>query len=165
MKITQKLKLNALLVLTFLSLNIVAAIFLTQRINSDVRQMSEVEEPLEQAILEMEINAGETARAVLDYIRDFEEGDLLIMQDSESDFGWYAQIFERLAETEKERELGMKVTGLYREFKTLGEEIVSLANLQSADLELFRKDVEAIEEIIDGKLQPSIDQSFGDALI
>ncbi len=37
-----------------------------KRIDRDLRQVVSVEEPLEQAVLEIEINAGETARAVLD---------------------------------------------------------------------------------------------------
>ena len=100
MKIAHKLLFNSLLVFVLLILNITVSIFLTQRINSDVRQMTQVEEPLEQAVLEMEINAGETARSVLDYIRDFEEGHLDRKKDSESDFEQYTQIFKRLAETE-----------------------------------------------------------------
>ena len=76
MTISRKLKLNALLVLPLLVVNVVVGIYLVQRLMSNVRQLAEVEEPLEEAVLEMEINAGETARAVLDYIRDHEERDI-----------------------------------------------------------------------------------------
>ncbi len=68
MKIAQKLKLNSPLVLALLALNIFVAIFLVQRMIGDVRQLTEVEEPLNQAALEMEINAAETSQGVLHHL-------------------------------------------------------------------------------------------------
>ena len=64
MKITRKL--NSLVVLALLVVNATVCIYLVQRMTRDVRQLAEVEQPLEEAILEMEINAGETAWAVFD---------------------------------------------------------------------------------------------------
>ena len=124
-----------------------------------MRQLVEIEEPLEQAILEMEINVGETARAVFDYIGDFEQKDLDKIKDSERDFERYAKIFERLAETEAERGLGQKVAVLYREFKALGVEITSMAKRRFDDLGVFRKHMVVIDAPIDDKLQPTIDPS------
>ena len=73
MKITHKLKFNSLLVLVLLALNVVVAISLIRQIMRDVQKLTEVEQPLKQAVLEMEINASETSSALLDYIRDHEE--------------------------------------------------------------------------------------------
>ena len=47
----------------------------------------------------MEINAGEAARAVLDYVLRLQEHSLVRIQDSEADFEQHAQVFERLAGT------------------------------------------------------------------
>ncbi len=41
-----------------------------KRINRDVLQLANVEEPLKEVLLKMEINVGETARVVLGYLRD-----------------------------------------------------------------------------------------------
>lgn len=41
-----------------------------KRINRNVLQLANVEEPLEEALLKVEINVGETARVVLGYLRD-----------------------------------------------------------------------------------------------
>ncbi len=57
-----------------------------RQIDHDLRQVVEFEEPLEQAVLEMEFNAGETARSVLDYIRDLDTKHLMVVRDSEADF-------------------------------------------------------------------------------
>ena len=54
----------------------VVAYVLVQPINADVEQIVDIEGPLEQAILEMEINVGETPRAVLDYTRDLDLKDI-----------------------------------------------------------------------------------------
>ena len=164
MRITRKLQLNTLMVLALLVLNGVVAIVLVQRMMGDVRQLVEVEEPLEEAILEMEINVGETARAVLDYIRDHEERDIERMHDSEGDFERYAREFERLAETEDEQELGRQVAELYQDFKTLGDEIVSMSRQRRDDLLVLRQDVARIDELIDENPQPAIDRSAADAM-
>ena len=76
------------------------------RIDNDLAQIVEVEEPLEQAVLEMEINASETALAVLGFIRDQDPAQLHIIRDSEADFRRFVGEFERLAETDEEQRLG-----------------------------------------------------------
>ena len=83
-----------------------------KQIDRDLRQIVLVEEPLGQAVLEMEINAEETARAVLNYVRESEPGHLEMMRDSEADFERFAARFERLAETDEERRLGREVARL-----------------------------------------------------
>lgn len=93
MSISRILGLSAGLFLTVSVVSVVSQTILVRRMLSDLTQLAEVEEPLEQAILEMEINVGETARAVLDYIRDHEESDLERLRDSESDFQLYARQF------------------------------------------------------------------------
>ena len=164
MRITRKLQLNTLIVLALLVLNGVVAVFLVQRMMGDVRQLVEVEEPLEEAVLEMEINVGETARAVLDYIRDHDERDIERMHDSERDFEHYAKEFERLAETDKERALGRQVAMLYRDFKEQGDEITRLTRQRDAALQTMREITEGVDELLDGRLKESIDLSAPDAL-
>lgn len=52
-----------------LVLNTAIAVFLINRMMEDVRQLSEIRQPLEAAVLEMEINADETAQALLNFVR------------------------------------------------------------------------------------------------
>ena len=133
-------------------------------IEKAVIQVVEVEEPLEQAILEMEINAGETARAVLDYVHDLKPDTIDRVRDSEADFERFAAEFDRLAETAEERRLGRRVAERYREFKELGDEIIALADRRRAALETFRKNFREIDDLIDEKLQGSIDRTAPDAI-
>ena len=124
----------------------------------------EVEEPLVHAVLEMEINAGETARAVLDYVRELETEHIEAMRDSEADFERFAADFERLAETGDERRLGQDVAGLYGEFKALGDEIIARADQQRVMMETFRRAALEINELIDEKLQKAIDMTAPDGM-
>ncbi len=133
-------------------------------IEKAVIQVVEVEEPLEQAILEIEINATETARAVLDYVHELKPETIDRIRDSEADFERFAAQFDRLAETAEERRLGRRVAELYREFKGLGDEIIALADRRRDALETFRKNVREIDELIDEKLQVSIDRTAPDAI-
>ena len=137
----------------------------TVEIDRKLRQIVEVEEPLEQAVLEMEINAGETALAVLDYIHNFKPHALDRIKSSKRDFERYAKTFKRLAETEAERKLGRQVAVLYGEFKTLGDEITAMAKRRFHDLGVFQKDVAAIDALINEKLQPAIDHSVPGAMM
>ena len=164
MKIARKLKLNSLIVLALLVLNVAITLFLVRQMMENTRQLAEVDEPLEEAVLEMEINAGETAWAVLHYVWTPEEKDLDTIKDSEADFERHAQDFERLAETEEERALGAEVAVLYSDFKILGDEITSMSKRRSDDLQTLRKDVLEIDELIDEKLQPTIDRFAAGAL-
>ena len=105
----------------------------------------------------MEINAGESARAVLDYVRDLEPEHIEAMRDAQGDFERYANIFERLAETDDERLLGREVAKQYSEFRALGDQIVQLASQRRRALEVFRRNVLEIDELIDEELQIAID--------
>ena len=164
MRIAHKLKLNSLVVLTLITLNIIVTIFLVNRMMKDTRQLTEVEEPLEEAVLEMEINAGETARAVFDYIWDHEDRDLERMKDSDSNFERYAKVFDRLAETEEEKSLGQEVSRLYRDFKRLADEITNLKDRQFVNFQAFTAYTEKTNELIDDSLRESIDLSAPDAI-
>ena len=126
------------------------------RIDNDLAQIVEVEEPLEQAVLEMEINASETALAVLGFIRDQDPAQLHIIRDSEADFRRFVGEFERLAETDEEQRLGLEVKRLFAEFESLGAEIIALASQRNADLMLLQGKTLEIDELIDNGLQTAI---------
>ncbi len=136
-----------------------------QQIDRDLRRFVAVEEPLERAALEMEINAGEGARAVLDYVRELAPEHIEARRDSEADFERFSRDFERLAETDDERRLGREVAGLHGVFKALGDEIVGLSDLRRNALETFRRDVLEIDELIDGKLQKALDTTAHEGMM
>ena len=165
MNIKQKLQINSLVILTLLAINAAVTVFLTYRIAGDVRELVEVQAPLERAILEIEINVGDTARAVIDYIRDHEPQSIERMRDSARDIERFKQALERLAATEEERALAQKVTAFYAEFKLLGEELMSVSARHFAELKLFRNYVKDIDALIKDELQPAVEPSDPEVLL
>ena len=163
MSISRKLFLTSLLVLALFVFNVAITLFIVQRLKDNVLQLVLVAEPLEEAALEMEINAGETANAVFEYMWDHEESVLERMRDSERDFERHAREFQRLAETAEEQALGRRVIALYADFKELGSEITAMSRLRLENLAVFRKDVLEIDEVIGRQLQAAIDRSSAGA--
>ncbi len=89
MRIATKLKLGTVTVLGLLVLYVITTFYLHERMMKETEQLAMVEEPLEEALVEMEINAGETARAVLRYLREHQERDVDEMRRSGHDFERY----------------------------------------------------------------------------
>lgn len=139
MNIERKLILKVLAVLSLLTVIVGVAIYYFDRIERDVRQLTEIEEPLQRTILEIEINVVETARAVLHYIQDHDRRFLDNIADAKLDFDRFAADFLRLAETEQERVLGRQVIGHYQKFKLMGDQITSMAKRRFDDLPSSRR--------------------------
>ncbi len=118
------------LLLLILAVSGFVAQWYIQRIDNDLIQIVAVEEPLEHAVLEMEINAGETALAVLDYVRDQDPKRLETIQDAEVDYGQFAAEYKRLSETDEERQLGREVERFYREPNTTRDVVLHPHQLQ-----------------------------------
>lgn len=163
MNIERKLILKVLAVLSLLTVIVGVAIYYFDRIERDVRQLTEIEEPLQRTILEMEINVVETARAVLHYIQDHDRRFLDNIADAKLDFDRFAADFLRLAETEQERVLGRQVIGHYQKFKLMGDQITSMAKRRFDDLAIFKADVAKIHTLITESILPAIDRSAADA--
>lgn len=128
-----------------------------QRINSDVAQVVEVQEPLEQAILEMHIHAGGIAQAVSDYLRARDPADVEKARDAEIGFEIATVRFNDLAQTDEAKHLGQEVTNLFENFKGTAYRIMTFTDRQYTALLFFREDVKEINDFINGMLQATID--------
>ena len=125
--ITMKLWLCfGLLILTLASVGVVSYLQIG-RIEKDLLQIVQIEEPLQEAILEMEINVGEMAGAVLNYVWNLESTDIEKVRDSEADFKRFVARFDQLAESDEKKRLAQEVAQLCTHFKMLGDEITMLA--------------------------------------
>ncbi len=133
------------------------------RIEKDLLQIVQIEEPLQEAILEMEINVGEMARAVLNYVWNLEPTDIKKVRDSEADFERFAARFDQLAESDERKRLAQEVAQLCAHFKILADEIIMLADQRHADLRLFMKDAKEIDKLIETKLRKVIDRAAPNA--
>lgn len=139
-------------------------VLLLRGVIHDRRALAEVDEPLRQAALEMEISVGETARSVSDYVGDQDANDLEAIRSSRGDFQRYSSEFSRLATTEQIRALGLQVNQLYEDFTQLADEITLGARRRHDELEAFRLNVREVDRLIDRRLQADIDRTAPGAL-
>ena len=156
--ITKKLWLGFGLLVLILAFSGLVSSWHIHRIQQELQHITEVKEPLKEAVLEMEINAGEAARAVQEYVRDRNKEDLDRIRDSEADFARYAAAFEKIDKTNEEHRLGRKVVGLYDNFAALSRRIVALADSRHESVVLFRNQGQAIVASIDRNLHATIDR-------
>ena len=147
--LTRKLWLGFGALIVILLVSGAGALWHIVNIKKAVEQIVAVTEPLKEAILEMEINVGKSARAVLDYVHNQDAAHLATLRDSEADFKRHAAQFGRLAETAEKRELGDKVATLYAKLKAEGDKIVGVADQRRRLLDRLASNVTVIGGLID----------------
>ena len=135
-----------------------------QRIESQVVQVVEVQEPLEQAALEMRLNAGNIARSMSDYIRDRDPTHVEKARDSETGFEKVTVRFDELAQSDEARHLSQEIDKLYGEFKESAHGVVILVDKQYASLLSFQEEVKEINVLINSMLQATVDGTPPDAM-
>ncbi|QDT94381.1 Autoinducer 2 sensor kinase/phosphatase LuxQ [Gimesia algae] len=129
-------------------------------INQDISQLVNVDEPLEEAILEMEIKAGEIARAVLDYVRDRDQKHLSKLINSRDGFTDNYLRYQRLAKSNDELLLRNKISSLYEKYNQMASQIIDLSDRRDVALNVFINHVSIINQLIDReRLKSNDDQS------
>ena len=113
-------------------------------INRNILQVLEIEEPLEETLLEMEINTVETSRAVLEYIQDNDEEKIASLLRSELEFQRFAIDYLDLADTQQLTAIGHSINASYIEFSSLGHEVIILQDHQTEKLLSLREKVNII---------------------
>ncbi|QDT94719.1 ATP-binding protein [Gimesia aquarii] len=132
-------------------------------INQDISRLVNVEEPLEESILEMEIKAGEIARAVLDYVRDRNPKDLSKLNISRNGFTKSHIQYQNLASTKQEKILSQKIGTRYSNYNQMATSITSLVDQRDAALAQFMKQVKHINKLIESeRLETNVDTPDGE---
>ena len=143
----------------------IVTLFQFSKINQDISQLVNVEEPLEESILEMEIKAGEIARAVLDYVRDGNQKHLSKLIHSRDGFANNYSRYQKLANTNKEQILSNKIAVRYSDYNQMSASIIRLADQRDAALKVFVNHVNHINQLIDDERVQSSDDHSDDGLI
>lgn len=131
-------------------------------INQDISQLVTVEEPLEESILEMEIEAGGMARAVLDYVRDRDQKHLTKLIHARDSFQENYGRYRRLAATDRERELNQKIEADYAEYNLRSTTLINLVDRRDAALRIFVSQVKRISELIESERTQTDHQSIAE---
>ena len=147
-----------------LGLAVSSSFWVVQTVSNQIRVVMDVRKPMDDALLEMEINTKETAQAILDYVFYTQQRNVAKAYDSMADFETFAAKFDRLAKEDKEKMLGQQVSSRFRLFQRLGDEIMTLAQQRSNDLFFFRSEYQELDELIDKKLRNAIDRAAADSM-
>ncbi len=126
-------------------------LFQISNISQDISRLVNVEEPLEKSILEMEIKAGEIARAVLDYVRDRNQKHLTKLNTARDDFSKNYLQYQTLASTNEERFLSNKIGSRYSNYNQMATSITGLVDQRDAALALFVKHVKHVNQLIENE--------------
>ncbi|MFC2032458.1 PAS domain S-box protein [Chloroflexota bacterium] len=135
-----------------------------RRIDSDVAQVVEVQEPLERTVLQMQIAVDDTANAASDYAKNRDPSDAKRIHDYSLDFERLAAEFSNLTQTDEMNTLGQDMKALHDQFNESASETVALVDKQDALVLSFRKDVEDLDEFINEMLQPTIEGTSPDTI-
>ena len=164
MKMTMAMKLGSGFGVLFLIL-IVTGFFIDRnmrRIHQSLRQVATVEEPANAAAYEMEINVIGTGMGVLKYLETGDRRYRRRVEKDAADFARFKARYDRLVETQREKELSAQLGLLYEEYRTLGETLMNQQDAQDARLDRISEYLQRIDDIIDDGIHPHIDQAAAD---
>lgn len=150
------------LLLAILVVSGVVSVYLLLEIVGIVRQILQVEDPLERAALEMEINAHEATEALFNFVNDPLQQYVDRFRDSNDDFRVFAEEFTGLLAGGDDAELGQDVLEIQRSYEALGERIMNTTIDRMAALETLKTWIEHIDELIDESLQRGLDTTSPD---
>jgi signal transduction histidine kinase len=135
----------------------------SQLVSESVRSITEVKEPSSNAAHEMEINLIGTGFAVLGYLHDRDPVHLERIRDNAGSFQKCQQRYQELEQSAHARQLGAKVDQGYTRFRALGSDLVRIEDEQTTKMNAFLKDLDLIVELLDTKIQASINQNDPEA--
>ncbi len=125
-------------------------------IDRNLREIIDVEEPTSAAAYEMEINLLSAGFCLLGYLEDRDPECLENIKGDTEDFAEYQKKYTELAETEKGKELGVKLGEEYDKFKNLTDKLVGLEDEQDKKIGSLYKNQEEMDNLLDEKIQVSI---------
>lgn len=104
----------------------------------------------------MEINAIGTGFGLLGYLHDRDPVHLERIQKDEENFERFQTRYHELAETERDKALGVKVDQSYDEFRALAAELIKVEDDQDRKMGSLLNNLEKIDELLDEKIQAAI---------
>jgi len=151
--------------LTFLL--IVSAILsyvLVRRIDSDVQNLGRVVAPLQEAVLEMQISVGESNKSIIQYSIDRDDSRIRKFLETKIDFELALEEFNRLAETDAEKEAARRVGLIHGGFGEISDDIIGVTNNLQASVIRLNQDVANIDRILNDQLEVLVDRDAPDGL-
>ena len=128
-------------------------------IRGSLAEITDVEEPTSNAAYEMEINLIGTGFGVLGYLEDHDPEHLNRIEKDKNDFADFQAQYYDLSETEKGRTLGDTINKEFAKYTGIADDLIKLEDEQTQKMNSLLNNLSEMDEILDKKLQASIDQN------
>ncbi|MBA2512588.1 MAG: PAS domain S-box protein [Rubrobacteraceae bacterium] len=134
-------------------------IFVSQRsISAALGEIVEVEEPTRAASFEMEINAVEISRDVLDYLETGDSRYRERFQNDREDFEKFESRYADLADTPTGRKQDEEIRSVYGRYVAVGEDLLDMSDQRrDRSLELDERFLD-LDELIEGDLLATVNR-------
>ncbi|OUR96921.1 hypothetical protein A9Q84_11335 [Halobacteriovorax marinus] len=168
LSLIKKVRILSGLIIVIIALNFIFSQKNNYRVQSDIASVTNIGIPLEQDILEMEINLGDSSRAVLGYLRTQDQNFVARFNKEEENFERnYELLLEKSKGLHSDRVslLVETVFTKYLEFKTIGDDLIKLEDNQISNIAILKADVTEIDNILNNDLKPILSKINSKELI
>jgi len=159
--IAKKLWLSFIILILILVVSSTISYLQIEKLNSTLTQFLSAQEPLENALLEMEVNIGETAISVLAFVRDGNKVHIENLRRFQKKFETFLTRFNTLAITKPEESFGREAVKFFKKHRALSKEIIALVEDRKRAQKTFTELVEGLNIVIDKSISTTIDEDTG----
>ncbi len=130
-----------------------------QKLNQALREFLSVQEPLEEALLEMEVNIGETAISIFAFVRDGNRIHIENLHQFQEIFEAFLSNFNALATTASEKKFGRRTKLFFSKHQASSRQIITLADARNHEQKKFTQLADQMNIMIDQSLSSQVDES------
>jgi PAS domain S-box-containing protein len=123
-----------------------------QRVNSRIKHLTEVQQPVEQAVQEMQNSSVLIARSVSDYAREKDPGYIEQLRSSETNLTGASVKFDGLVKIGEDTSQSLKIDSLNTELIKSADHVISLVDQQQAAYLSVRKNIKETDASLQGML-------------
>jgi signal transduction histidine kinase/CHASE3 domain sensor protein len=161
MTIAKKLWLSFIILILILAVSGAISYLQIEKLNGTLTQFLSAQEPLENALLEMEVNIGETAISVLGFVRDGNPVHIENLRRFQQKFETFLTRFNTLSITKPEESFGREAVKFFKKHQVLSKEIIDLVENRKHAQKTFTELVEGLNIMIDEGISTTIDENTG----
>lgn len=161
-------KLFTTVIIVIIALSSFVGVFIFTQVHKmqrDIEQMVNLEEPFEKAVLEIEIIASNIANSLLDYVDNHNYVQPENIRKFQADFDKHIKLYEKYAKSKKEIAFGKKLIKEYAHFNKLTSKAVINSTRKHGKLFAVQTMVTVQDELIDDLFKKYIDNPTPDILV
>ena len=156
MTIAKKLWLSFGILILVLGMSGTISYLQIQKLNQSLRQFLSIQDPLEEALLEMEVNIGETAISIFAFVRDGNRVHVENLHQFQEIFEAFLKQFNALAITAPEKKFGRKAGIFFSNHQALSKQIITLAEARNNAQKKFTQLADQMNIMIDQNFSSSL---------